>query len=134
MSTSDYEEREWEISKQLDEIRLQQEECEKLQKELAGMEEESYWQNKRAKEVNDDLFDSYPNDAILQMLLAEKEELLQKKQTFEKTFFEDCRELISRKVNETEHLREEYEAELLLVQKWEGDEQNEDYIYSDTNE
>lgn len=133
MRTKEMEEREWEISKQLDEIRIQQEECDSLQRELARLEEDSYWQNKRVKEVNDDMFDSYPNDAKLQNLLAEKEELLQKKLSFEKGFFEDCRELISRQRKETENLKEEYEVELLSLHKKEGEGKDEDYIYADTN-
>ena len=117
-------EKEWEIYNQLEEIRHQQEECDDLQKELAYLEEESHWQNKQVKEVNDDLFDQYPKDVRLQNILLEKEEMLRQKMKMEKLFFEECRDALQKQRRETENRKEEYEKRLMEIRTKEG-EQNE---------
>ena len=63
-------EREWEIHKELEK---QQEDCVKLQKELANMEEEAYWKNQRIQAVNEELLTSGPKDERLLNMLLEKE-------------------------------------------------------------
>lgn len=95
MNSREAEERKWEICRQMEAIRQRQEESDELEKELEYMEEESYWQDKRIKEVNDDLLSAFPKDSKLQNLLMEKEELLHRKISFEKIFFEECRDMLS---------------------------------------
>lgn len=120
MNTQEVKEREWEIHKQLEEIRQRQQECDELQKELERLEEEKLWQNKQVKDLNDDLMESYPKDARLQNLLFEKEEMLQQRMSFEKSFFEDCRDMLKEQRKKNETMREACEAELLIIHKEKG--------------
>lgn len=123
MNIGEKEEREWEICRQMEEIRQRQEESDELEKELEYMEEESYWQDKRIKEVNDDLLSVFPKDSKLQNLLMEKEELLHRKISFEKIFFEECRDMLSEHRKKTEDMKEVYEAQLMDAQETKGEEE-----------
>lgn len=123
MNIGEKEEREWEICRQMEEIRQRQEESDELEKELEYMEEESYWQDKRIKEVNDDLLSAFPKDSKLQNLLMEKEELLHRKISFEKIFFEECRDMLSEHRKKTEDMKEVYEAQLMDAQETKGEEE-----------
>ncbi len=123
MNIGEKEEREWEICRQMEEIRQRQEESDELEKELEYMEEESYWQDKRIKEVNDDLLSAFPKDSKLQNLLMEKEELLHRKISFEKIFFEECRDMLSEHRKRTEDMKEVYEAQLMDAQETKGEEE-----------
>ncbi len=115
MNNRETEDRKKEISRQMEEIRRQQEECDELQKEISRLEEESYWQNKKVKEVNDDLIDNYSANRGLQAILVEKEELLQKKSAFEKVFFEEGRDLIKEQKKKIESMQEACEEELEAI-------------------
>ncbi len=123
MNSREAEEREWEICRQMEEIRQRQEESDELEKELEYMEEESYWQDKRIKEVNDDLLSAFPKDSKLQNLLMEKEELLHRKISFEKIFFEECRDMLSEHRKKTEDMKEVHEAQLMDAQETKGEEE-----------
>lgn len=123
MNSLEAEERKWEICRQIEEIRQRQEESDELEKELEYMEEESYWQDKRIKEVNDDLLSAFPKDSKLQNLLMEKEELLHRKISFEKIFFEECRDMLSEHRKKTEDMKEVYEAQLMDAQETKGEEE-----------
>ena len=123
MNSLEAEERKWEICRQMEEIRQRQEESDELEKELEYMEEESYWQDKRIKEVNDDLLSAFPKDSKLQNLLMEKEELLHRKISFEKIFFEECRDMLSEHRKRTEDMKEVYEAQLMDAQETKGEEE-----------
>lgn len=123
MNSLEAEERKWEICRQIEEIRQRQEESDELEKELEYMEEESYWQDKRIKEVNDDLLSVFPKDSKLQNLLMEKEELLHRKISFEKIFFEECRDMLSEHRKKTEDMKEVYEAQLMDAQETKGEEE-----------
>ena len=123
MNSREAEERKWEICRQMEEIRQRQEESDELEKELEYMEEESYWQDKRIKEVNDDLLSAFPKDSKLQNLLMEKEELLHRKISFEKIFFEECRDMLSEHRKKTEDMKEVYEAQLMDAQETKGEEE-----------
>lgn len=123
MNSREAEERKWEICRQMEEIRQRQEESDELEKELEYMEEESYWQDKRIKEVNDDLLSAFSKDSKLQNLLMEKEELLHRKISFEKIFFEECRDMLSEHRKKTEDMKEVYEAQLMDAQETKGEEE-----------
>ena len=123
MNSREAEERKWEICRQMEEIRQRQEESDELEKELEYMEEESYWQDKRIKEVNDDLLSAFPKDSKLQNLLMKKEELLHRKISFEKIFFEECRDMLSEHRKKTEDMKEVYEAQLMDAQETKGEEE-----------
>lgn len=133
MNTWEKEQREWEIKKELEEIESGQRDCDDLERELASLEEEMYWENKQIKEMNDDLFVSYPKNRELQNLLLEKEELLQQKLSFEKLFFEECRDSINEYRKNAEARKEDCEEELLSLNKEEGEEQDENYFYTDAD-
>lgn len=117
MNIAELEDREWEISRQLIVLAKRVEECEELKKDLAGLEEDSYWRNRQIKEINDGLFENYPNDVNLQNILAEKEEIFEKKVGFERIFWEDCHDFIRKQIEKTEDLKEEYERELSLIRQ-----------------
>ena len=78
-----------EIYKQLEELRQREMQNNELLQTMEQMEEETYWQMRRAKEINDDLFEAYAKDKRLLELLAEKEDRLHKKQVSDRLFLED---------------------------------------------
>ncbi len=133
MSLQELEERKWEIHKQIESLHLQREDCDSLQKNIDYLEEESGWQNKIIKETNDDLYDSYPNDRHLRNLLVEKEESLMQKISDENRFFEECRELIREQRKIIDAKREDFEEELLSIQKREEEEHDENHIHTYTS-
>ena len=133
MSLQELEERKWEIHKQIESLHLQREDCDSLQKNIDYLEEESGWQNKIIKETNDNLYDSYPNDRHLRNLLVEKEELLMQKISDENRFFEECRELIREQRKIIDAKREDFEEELLSIQKREEEEHDENHIHTNTS-
>ena len=121
MDIREFDERKRELNKRITDIREQQNENEQLQRELAIFEEESHWQNKRIKEVNDDLIQNYSGDRKLQNLLAEKEVLLMQKVTTEEKFFEESREIIAAYRKQLEELKEECESEFQSIERMEGE-------------
>lgn len=133
MNIWEKQEKEWQVKQHLEKISDRQRECDDLEKELNVMEEDMYWQNRQIKEVNDDLFSTYPQDAELQSLLVEKEEMLQQKMSMEKLFMEDCRDSIKDQRAKSEAMKEICETELLLLHKEEGETPNEDNLYTDAD-
>ena len=121
MDIREFDERKRELNKRITDIREQQNENEQLQRELAIFEEESHWQNKRIKEVNDDLIQNYSGDRKLQNLLSEKEVLLMQKVTTEEKFFEESREIIAAYRKQLEELKEECESEFQSIERMEGE-------------
>ena len=117
MNIAELEDREWEISSQLKALTEKTEECELIKKWLIDLEEESYWRNRQIKEINDGLFENYPNDANLQNILAEKEEVFEKKAGVERVFWEDCHDFIKEQSRKADNLKEEYERELLSIRQ-----------------
>lgn len=111
------EERKWEIHKELESLYEKQKECDQLEKNIISFEEERQWQNSRIKSVNDDLYDSYPEDNELRTLLLEKEDLMNQKISDENYFIEKCYNLVSTQRRIIEYKREEYEHELLLLNR-----------------
>ena len=81
-----------EIYKQLEELRQREMQNNELLQTMEQMEEETYWQMRRSKEINDDLFEAYAKDKRLLELLTEKEDRLHKKQVSDRLFFEDMRD------------------------------------------
>lgn len=117
MEILDLKEREWDINRNLQEIEEHLDEFRKIQKDLDGLEEESYWQNTRIKEINDTLLDNYPKDTRLQSLLVEKEEILQQKVSYERCFWEDARDILSNEIRKKEQQEEDYKEELLFLEQ-----------------
>ena len=58
---------------------------------MQELENETYRQARKAKEINDALFDAYAKDKRLIRLLTEKEEELHQKQILDRLFFADMR-------------------------------------------
>ena len=117
MEILDLKEREWDINRNLQEIEEHLDEFRKIQKDLDGLEEESYWQNTRIKEINDTLLDNYPKDTRLQSLLVEKEEILQQKVSYERCFWEDARDILSNEIRKKEQQEEDCKEELLILER-----------------
>lgn len=117
MNTIELEDKEWEIRSQLKELAEKVDEYEGLKKELIVLEEESYWRNRQTKDIQDVLFENYPNDANLQNVLTEKEEIFINKVDFERSFWEDCHDFIRKQIKKAEDFKDDYERELLLIQQ-----------------
>lgn len=107
----------YEMYKKIEEIRKLEDECNKFQKKLEYIEEEVYWQNRAAKKVTDNLFDSYPKDTKLQKLLLEREDLYNQKIDLEKVVFNDLWNMLNKKREKAEEVKEWCELQL----KKEGD-------------
>ncbi len=114
MTNKEADEKIQEINNQLAEIKKQQDECIEMQRVISLMEDESYWHNKKIKDVNDDMINNYSANKRLQAIFIEKEELLQQKVGLEKMFFEESRDLIEEQKRKLEHKKEIYEEE----KKW----------------
>ena len=132
MGTRDVDERKWELNKLLKDINEQNEECERLQREIANFEEESRWQNKQIKEVNDNLIQNYSGDGKFQNLLSEKEGLLIQKIATEERFFEESREIIAAHRKQLEVSEEECKLEIQSIEQMEGEEKDENYDNRET--
>lgn len=117
MERLDLKEREWEINQNLQEIEEHLDVFRKIQKDLDGLEEESYWHNARIKEINDTLLDNYPKDTRLQSLLVEKEEIFQQKVSYERRFWEDSRDILSNEIRKKEQQEEDCKEELLILER-----------------
>ena len=73
-----------EIYEKLEELRQREQQNSEL--------DETYRQARKAKEINDALFDAYAKDKRLIRLLTEKEEELHQKQILDRLFFADMRD------------------------------------------
>ena len=89
-----------EIYEKLEELRQREQQNSELMQKFEQIEDETYRQARKAKEVNDALFDAYAKDKRLISLLTEKEEELHQKQILDRLFFADMRDefLISLKI------------------------------------
>lgn len=63
-----------------------------MKRQLERMEDDALWRNRLSKELNDDLFDSYPKDKKLQQLLLDREEMMEQRILMERNFFQEFRE------------------------------------------
>lgn len=106
------EDRKWEISKQLNDLKKQQNELDRLKREIIQFDEENEWQNRHTKGMNESLMEHYPNDIRLINTLVEKEQLLYRKITAENAFMQECEEVIKQQHNRIESMEEEYKREL----------------------
>lgn len=85
-------EQELELHKELEDLEERSQECEKMKRQLEQMEDDALWRNRISKELNDDLFDSFPQDKKLQQLLLEREEMMEQRMRSERNFFREFRE------------------------------------------
>lgn len=106
-----------EIYKKLEEARLMETQNEELKKKLEQLEEENYWQARKAKELNDALFDAYPKDKKLMRLLSEKEEKLLQKQQSDKLFFENFRDALNESQKKIEEMQLSCQMQLEEIRK-----------------
>ncbi len=81
-----------EIYEKLEELRQREQQNSELMKKFEQIEDETYRQARKAKEINDALFDAYAKDKRLIRLLTEKEEELHQKQILDRLFFADMRD------------------------------------------
>ena len=94
-------EQEFELHKELEDLEERSQGCEKMKRQLEQMEDDALWRNRISKELNDDLFDSFPQDKILQQLLSEREEMMEQRMRSERNFFQEFREEIDGMRKET---------------------------------
>lgn len=106
-----------EIYKKLEEARSMEMQNEELRKKLDQLEEENYWQARKAKELNDALFDAYPKDKKLMRLLSEKEEKLLQKQQSDKLFFENFRDALNESQKKIEEMQLSCQMQLEEIRK-----------------
>lgn len=100
---------------------------------LNRLEDDALWQNRQSKELNDELFERYPQDKKLQQILARGEELLQRQILAENSFFQEGRENLCEMKKKAEQQIDDYRQEIQRIQKentkeGERDEDN-DYDY-----
>ena len=88
-----------EIYEKLEELRQRELQNSELMQKFEQIEDETYRQARKAKEINDALFDAYAKDKRLISLLTEKEEELHQKQEelhqkqiLDRLFFADMRD------------------------------------------
>ncbi|MCM1155909.1 MAG: hypothetical protein NC392_11195 [Roseburia sp.] len=89
----------------------------KIERRLEQLEDDILWQNRRRKELNDDLFESYPQDRKLQQILAGSEELLGKQISRENSLFQECRENLHEMKKQAEQQMDDCREELQRIQK-----------------
>lgn len=75
-----------EIYEKLEELRQRELQNSELMQKFEQIEDETYRQARKAKEINDALFDAYAKDKRLISLLTEKEEELHQKQILDRLF------------------------------------------------
>ena len=78
-----------EIYEKLEELRQRELQNSELMQKFEQIEDETYRQARKAKEINDALFDAYAKD---KRLMTEKEEELHQKQILDRLFFADMRD------------------------------------------
>lgn len=111
------------LHKELEDLEERSQQCEKMQQQLDQMEDDVLWSNQRSKELNDDLYDSYPKDKKLQQLLLEREELLEQRMLSERTFFQELREDVDGMKKKTNQKMDDCREELERIRV-----ENKDYI------
>lgn len=84
---------------------------------LKRLEDDALWQNKQSKEINDELFECYPQDKKLQQILIRGEELLQKQILAENSFFQEGRENLREMKKKAEQQMDDYREEIQRIQK-----------------
>lgn len=104
--------RELELHKALHELEETQYQYDRMERQLDSMEEDALWQNRASKELNDDLFDSYPQDKKLQQILLEKEELMRQKCILERDLFQECRDNIREMRKQAADKKDDFREEL----------------------
>lgn len=105
------------LHKELEELGERNQQCKEIERQLERMEDDVLWRNRRSKELNDDLFDSFPQDKKLQKLLLDREEMMEQRISRERIFFQEFRENIYKIKKETRQKMDDYQEELERVKK-----------------
>lgn len=110
-------ERELQLHKELETLEEANAQYTRTERQLDRLEEDTLWQNRRSKELNDDLFECYPHDKKLQQILTGSEELLQKQISAENSLFRECRENLREMKKRNEQQMDDYREEIQRIQK-----------------
>ena len=110
-------ERELQLHKELELMDEAKNQCIRAERQLDRLEDDALWQNRRSKELNDELFESYSQDKKLQQILIRGAELLQKQILAENNFFQECRENLQEKKNKADRQIDDYREEIQRIQK-----------------
>ena len=107
------------MTKHIDEITKQQQEYKQLLDKLDWIEEEFYWHNKEKKTIKDYLLEirSQTDNAKLQHLLLEKEEIADKTNPIPPTFISDCKKAVGKLLIDLEREKEQYSGEFATMEK-----------------
>lgn len=127
-------ERELQLHKELEIIEETRDQYIRSERWLKRLEDDALWQNRQSKELNDELFECYPQDKKLQQILTRGEELLQRQILAENSFFQEGRENLQEMKKKAEQQMDDYREEIQRIQKEntkEG-EHNEDNDYDNT--
>lgn len=126
-------ERELQLHKELELMEEAKDQYIRTEHQIDQLEDDALWQNRRGKELNDELFESYSQDKKLQQILTRGEELLQQQILAENSFFRECRENLQEMKKEAELQMDDYREEIQKIQKGTTNEGecNEDNNYDD---
>lgn len=110
-------ERELQLHKELENLEETNDQYTRTERQLDRLEDDILWQNRRNKELNDNLFECYPQDKKLQQILARSEELLGKQVSTENILFREYRENLREMKKQTEQRMDDYREEIQRIQK-----------------
>lgn len=115
-------EKEWELFTMIQELEETQEKCVKAKKQFETLEDNLYWADRKTKELNDMVYESYPHDAKLRGLITENEEQMDKQREKNQIVFQEIREQIAASKRQTEEKLEAYRDELNKLRQEDADE------------
>lgn len=110
-------EHELQLHKELEIMEETRDQYIKTGRQLDRLEDDALWQNRQSKELNDELFERYPQDKKLQQILTRGEELLQKQILAENSFFQEGRENLREMKKKAEQQMDDYREEIQRIQK-----------------
>ena len=115
---------ELQLHKELETLEEANNQYTRTERQLDQLEDDALWRNRRSKELNDELFERYPQDKKLQQILARGEELLQRQILVENNCFQECRENLREMKKKAEQQMDDYREELRKLREDKSDEDN----------
>ena len=115
-------EKEWELFRMIRELEETQEKCDKARKQFEALEDDIYWADRKTRELNNIVYESYPHDVKLRDMIVEGEENIDRQWEKDQIAFQEIREEISASKKQAEQKLEEYRAELNKLRQEDKDE------------
>lgn len=105
-------EKEYELFRIMRELEDTQDSCDKVKKQFEALEDNLYWADRKTKELNDIVYESYPNDTKLRDMIIENEEYMDKQRERDQVVFQEIREQIDISKRQAEEKLEVHREEL----------------------